>query len=56
MSFKQQPKGFASKAIHVGQEPEQWKSMCVAPAIVTSTNYKQDAPGVHRVSGQNQMS
>uniref|UniRef100_T1GQM2 cystathionine gamma-lyase n=1 Tax=Megaselia scalaris TaxID=36166 RepID=T1GQM2_MEGSC len=48
MSFRSQPNGFASKAIHVGQEPEQWNSMCVAPAIITSTNYKQDAPGVHR--------
>ena len=47
--FKTQPKGFATKAIHVGQEPEQWKSMCVIPPICTSTTYKQDGPGEHRV-------
>ncbi|EDW67410.1 cystathionine gamma-lyase [Drosophila virilis] len=48
MSFKEQPKGFATKAIHVGQDPEQWQSACVIPPIVTSTNFKQDAPGEHR--------
>lgn len=47
--FRKQPKGFATKAIHVGQKPEQWKSMCVIPPICLSTTYKQDGPGEHRV-------
>ncbi|KAI8117896.1 hypothetical protein FF38_02166 [Lucilia cuprina] len=46
--FKKQPKGFATKAIHVGQKPEQWKSMCVIPPICMSTTYKQDGPAEHR--------
>ncbi|XP_065365971.1 cystathionine gamma-lyase [Calliphora vicina] len=46
--FKKQPKGFATKAIHVGQKPEQWKSLCVIPPICMSTTYKQDGPGEHR--------
>lgn len=48
--FKKQPKGFATKAIHVGQDPEQWSSNAVIAPIVTSTTYKQEAPGVHSVS------
>lgn len=47
-AFKVQPKGFATKAIHVGQDPEQWKSRCVIPPISLSTTYKQDGPGQHR--------
>uniref|UniRef100_A0A1I8QAD5 cystathionine gamma-lyase n=1 Tax=Stomoxys calcitrans TaxID=35570 RepID=A0A1I8QAD5_STOCA len=46
--FRKQPAGFATKAIHVGQDPEQWKSMCVIPPICLSTTYKQDGPGEHR--------
>lgn len=46
--FREQPKGFATKAIHTGQEPEQWKSMCVIPPLCLSTTYKQDGPGEHR--------
>ncbi|KAL9879611.1 cystathionine gamma-lyase [Glossina fuscipes] len=46
--FKEQPRGFATKAIHVGQEPEQWKSLCVVPQISLSTTFKQDGPGEHR--------
>lgn len=49
-NFKKQPKGFATKAIHVGQDPEQWTSMAVIPPITTSTTFKQDGPGQHRVS------
>jgi len=49
MSFKSQPKGFATKAIHAGQDPEQWKSAAVIPPISLSTTFKQDAPGEHRV-------
>lgn len=48
--FKKQPKGFATKAIHVGQDAEQWNSLAVVAPIVTSTTYKQHAPGQHSVN------
>uniref|UniRef100_T1JND1 cystathionine gamma-lyase n=1 Tax=Strigamia maritima TaxID=126957 RepID=T1JND1_STRMM len=38
---------FATKAIHSGQEPEQWKSLAVVPPISMSTTFKQPAPGEH---------
>lgn len=47
--FRKQPKGFATKAIHAGQDPENWNSFAVIPPIVTSTTFKQDAPGQHKV-------
>lgn len=47
-NFLEQPKGFATKAIHVGQEPENWNSMCVVPPIIMSTTFKQDGPSEHR--------
>uniref|UniRef100_G3P4B3 Cystathionine gamma-lyase n=1 Tax=Gasterosteus aculeatus aculeatus TaxID=481459 RepID=G3P4B3_GASAC len=40
-------KSFATEAIHVGQEPEQWKSMAVVPPISLSTTFKQLTPGNH---------
>ncbi|KAM9849381.1 cystathionine gamma-lyase-like [Aulostomus maculatus] len=40
-------KSFATDAIHVGQEPEQWKSMAVVPLISLSTTFKQNGPGNH---------
>ncbi|KAG7513340.1 cystathionine gamma-lyase [Solea senegalensis] len=40
-------KSFATEAIHVGQEPEQWKSMAVVPMISLSTTFKQLGPGNH---------
>uniref|UniRef100_A0A8C7R5I2 Cystathionine gamma-lyase n=1 Tax=Oncorhynchus mykiss TaxID=8022 RepID=A0A8C7R5I2_ONCMY len=40
-------KSFATEAIHVGQEPEQWKSMAVVPPISLSTTFKQYGPGDH---------
>jgi len=43
-------KSFATDAIHVGSEPEQWNSMAVVPPISLSTTFKQDAPGKHAVS------
>ena len=43
-------KSFATVAIHVGQEPEQWKSMAVVPPISLSTTFKQYGPGKHAVS------
>lgn len=48
--FLTPPKGFATRAIHVGQEPEQWKSMAVIPPISLSTTFKQFAPGKYAVS------
>ena len=41
---------FATQAIHVGQEPEQWTSQAVVPPISLSTTFKQGAPGRHLVS------
>ncbi|XP_067613024.1 cystathionine gamma-lyase-like [Eurosta solidaginis] len=43
--FKKQPKGFATKAIHAGQNPLQWSSKSIVPPIYLSTTYKQDGPG-----------
>ncbi|TNN84068.1 Cystathionine gamma-lyase [Liparis tanakae] len=40
-------KSFATDAIHIGQEPEQWKSMAVVPPISLSTTFKQLEPGNH---------
>ena len=41
---------FGTLAIHAGQEPEQWNSRAVVPPISMATTFKQDAPGVYRVS------
>ncbi|XP_007436985.1 cystathionine gamma-lyase [Python bivittatus] len=38
---------FATQAIHVGQDPEQWNSLAVVPPISLSTTFKQRAPGQH---------
>ncbi|XP_061634100.1 cystathionine gamma-lyase-like isoform X8 [Phyllopteryx taeniolatus] len=40
-------KSFATDAIHVGQEPEQWTSRAVVPPISLSTTFKQTEPGKH---------
>lgn len=48
--FKEQPSGFATKAIHVGQEPEQWSHQSVIPPLVMSTTFKQPAPSEPIVS------
>lgn len=48
--FREPYKSFATDAIHVGQEPEQWKSMAVVPPISLSTTFKQFGPGNHAVS------
>ncbi|CAB1324511.1 unnamed protein product [Coregonus sp. 'balchen'] len=45
--FRVQFKSFATEAIHVGQEPEQWNSMAVVPPISLSTTFKQYRPGNH---------
>lgn len=47
--FKTAFKSFATEAIHVGQEPEQWSSMAVVPPISLSTTFKQLEPGNHMV-------
>eukprot|EP00096_Caligus_rogercresseyi_P007195 TRINITY_DN2495_c0_g2_i2.p1 TRINITY_DN2495_c0_g2~~TRINITY_DN2495_c0_g2_i2.p1 ORF type:complete len:393 (+),score=121.63 TRINITY_DN2495_c0_g2_i2:72-1250(+) len=36
---------YATKAIHVGQDPEQWNSLAVVPHITLATTYKQHHPG-----------
>ncbi|KAL4716822.1 hypothetical protein ACJJTC_012633 [Scirpophaga incertulas] len=36
--------GFATIAIHAGQDPEKWNSAAVVPPITTSTTFKQPAP------------
>ena len=41
---------FATKLLHDGQEPEQWKSGAVIPPISLSTTFKQESPGVHQVN------
>lgn len=40
---------FATRAIHEGNEPEQWRHLAVVPPITLATTYKQDAPGKFRV-------
>ncbi|XP_042562797.1 cystathionine gamma-lyase [Clupea harengus] len=45
--FCKEFQSFATNAIHVGQEPEQWKSMAVVPPISLSTTFKQYGPGNH---------
>jgi len=43
-------KGFATIAIHAGQDPQQWTHGSVVPPMVMSTSFQQDAPAQHRVS------
>ena len=44
MAFRDNDQHFATKALHAGQEPEQWTSMAVVPPISLSTTFKQFAP------------
>merc|ERR1711931_75975 len=44
MAYRENDQHFATKALHAGQEPEQWNSMAVVPPISLSTTFKQDAP------------
>ena len=46
--FQENDAHFATKALHAGQEPEQWNSMAVVPPIFMSTTFKQDAPADFR--------
>lgn len=43
---------FATQAIHVGQEPEQWSSRAVVLPISLATTFKQDFPGQSSVSSR----
>jgi len=44
MAYRENDKHFATKALHAGQEPEQWNSMAVVPPISLSTTFKQQGP------------
>lgn len=41
---------FGTKAIHVGQNPDQWTYKDVVPPISLTTTYKQYGPNDHAVS------
>lgn len=41
--------GFATKAIHAGQDPSQWNYCPVVAPLVMSTTFRQDGPAQHRV-------
>jgi len=47
--FKEQDPTFATRAIHIAQEPEQWTSMAVVPPISLATTFKQDGPADFRM-------
>lgn len=40
--------GFATTALHAGQDPLQWSHCPVVPPLVMSTTFRQDGPGQHR--------
>ena len=42
--FRENDQSFATKALHAGQDPEQWSSMAVVPPISMSTTFKQYGP------------
>jgi len=46
--FLPQDPTFATRAIHVGVEPEKWNSMAVVPPISLATTFKQDGPADFR--------
>lgn len=48
--FRPQPKGFATKALHTGQDPGQWKSHCVVIPITMSATFEQPLPNEFGVS------
>lgn len=51
MSEKQE--GFATLAVHAGQDHRQWKSGAVVPPIVASSTFGQHAPAQPFVPGMN---
>jgi len=44
MAFRENDAHFGTKALHAGQDPEQWESMAVVPPISLSTTFKQESP------------
>lgn len=44
------PTGFQTKAIHVGQDPDQWDSRCLIPPITLSTTFKVGGPGEFNIN------
>ena len=49
MESNQDSYGLATRAIHIGQNPDQWSSMSVVPPITLSTTFKQDSPAEPKV-------
>lgn len=47
--FLKQKTGYATTAIHAGQDPDQWDSKAVVVPIVTATTFKQPAPAEPKV-------
>lgn len=47
--FKEQDPSFATRAIHIAQEPEQWDGLPVVLPISLATTFKQDAPAEFQV-------
>lgn len=43
-SYQKNDLTFATRAIHEGSEPEQWRHLAVVPPISMSTTFKQDGP------------
>lgn len=43
------PKGFATAAIHEGQNPDDWEMLSVVPPMVLSTTFKQLSPAKPKV-------
>lgn len=48
--YQKNDQTFSTRAIHVGNEPEQWRHLAVVPPISMSTTFKQDGPAEFRVS------
>ncbi len=42
--FRENDQHFATKALHAGQDPENWESMAVVPPISLATTFKQYSP------------
>ncbi|XP_063216943.1 putative cystathionine gamma-lyase 2 [Bacillus rossius redtenbacheri] len=40
--YLEQAPGFATRAIHVGQSPDQWSSFAIVPPITLASTFKQD--------------
>ena len=45
--MKEKEMGFATRALHIGQEPEEVTGAVIPPIFATST-YVQQGPGVHK--------